>query len=490
MPSVSRRVVIIGGGIAGLTSAYMLVDGRMTQGQRGPPITCTLIEAAPTLGGKILTEAVDGFVVEGGPDSFLAQKPWGLELCRRLGLADRLIGTDPDRRRTFVLSEGRMRELPEGLVMGLPTKLGPFLRSGLLSWPGKLRLAADLVVPRRHQTGDESLGSFFRRRLGAEALERIIEPLLSGIYAGDADQLSILATFPRFREMEQADGSLIRSLLAAWWKQRATGEKEESRWTPFVTLRGGLADMVQALTVRLKDVTILTGQRAHAVRARGGGSGYEVLLEGGLPIPADAVVLATPAFDAASLIEPLNRTLAEMLRGIPYTSTATVSLGFRKEGFSHELEGYGFVVPRVEGRLLLASTWTSSKWKHRAPNGAVLIRSYLGGTGRETVLDRTDDELVEFVRAELRDTMGIEEEPLLSKVFRWPRAMPQYLVGHMDRLGVMDEMLTRLPGIFLTGAGYRGVGLPDCIRDGELTAEKVFRYVDRGVSPSASDCTL
>ncbi len=486
MQAVARRVVVIGGGIAGLTCAYTLADSIPFQSQPphpDPPVSCTLIEAEPRLGGKILTDEVGGFVVEGGPDSFLTQKPWGLELCRRLGLADRLIGTNPDQRRTFVFSEGGLRELPEGLVMGLPTRLSPFVRSSILSWPGKLRLAAELVMPRCSQSGDESLGAFFRRRLGTEALERIIEPLLTGIYAGDTDRLSILATFPRFREMEREHGSLIRSLLAAWWKQRSTEKNQESRWTPFVTLRGGLTDMVQALAARLKDVTVLTGRRAEEVRMRGGGPSYEVLLDGGASIPADVVVVATPAYDAASLVEPLNRTLAEMLRGIPYAGTATVSLGFRKEGFSHNLDGYGFVVPRVEGRLLLASTWTSSKWRHRVPDGAVLIRSYVGGAGQEVVLEQSDEEMVGLVRAELRDTMGIEEEPVLARVYRWPRAMPQYLVGHLDRLVVMDTMLARLPGFFLTGAGYRGVGLPDCIRDGTLTAEKVLRYFDKSVPP-------
>ena len=472
-------MVIVGGGIAGLSTAYALTE---SASRHDISLTCTLIEAEPRLGGKILTEPVDGFLIEGGPDSFLSLKPWGLELCQKLGLADRVIGTNPDQRKTFVYSQGRLHELPEGLAMGVPTKLGPFLRSELLSWRGKLRLGAELLVPRRREQDDESLGSFFRRRLGDEALERIIEPLMTGIYAGDADQLSIQATFPRFPEMERAQGGIVRAMLGAWRRQQASGPGARSPMTPFVTLRGGLAEMVRALTARLAAVKVLTGRRVQAVRVRREDPGYEILIEGESPLAADALVLAIPAYDAASLLEPLDGGLAGTMRGIPYASTATVSLGFRREGFRHELGGYGFVVPRSEGRPLLASTWTSSKWSHRTPDDAVLLRSYLGGAGREAVVERSDEELVALVRAELKAVMGITEAPILAKVYRWPHAMPQYLVGHLSRLATIEEKLRQLPGVFLTGAGYRGVGIPDCIRDGQETAERVRAYFDKGLS--------
>jgi protoporphyrinogen/coproporphyrinogen III oxidase len=478
-------VVIVGGGIAGLSTAYALTESASLQ---NIPLTCTLIEAAPRLGGKILTEPVNGFLIEGGPDSFLSLKPWGLELCRKLGLADRVIGTNPDQRKTFVYSQGRLHELPEGLAMGVPTKLGPFLRSELLSWRGKLRLGAELLVPQRREEDDESLGSFFRRRLGDEAFERIIEPLMTGIYAGDADQLSIQATFPRFPEMERAQGGIVRAMLGAWRRQASGGQisnlspSVDSRLTPFVTLRGGLAEMVQVLASRLAAVKVLTGRRVQAVRVRGEDAGYEILIEGESPLAADALILAIPAYDAASLLEPLDGGLAGTIRGIPYASTATVSLGFRREGFRHGLGGYGFVVPRSEGRPLLASTWTSSKWSHRTPDDAVLLRAYLGGAGREMVVERSDEELVALVRAELKAVMGITETPILARVYRWPRAMPQYLVGHLGRLATIEKKLRRLPGVFLTGAGYRGVGIPDCIRDGQETAERVRAYFDKGLS--------
>jgi oxygen-dependent protoporphyrinogen oxidase len=475
MPTVSRTVLIVGGGIAGLSAAYGLAESATS---RDSPIQCTLVEAEPRLGGKILTEQVGGFVIEGGPDSFLSQKPWGVELCRRLGLADRVIGTNRDRRKTYVYSKGRLEELPEGLALGVPTKLGPFLKSGLLSWRGKLRLGAELLIPRRSAREDESLGAFFRRRLGEEALERIIEPLMTGIYAGDADSLSIQATFPRFPEMERQAGSIIRALLGSWRRHRGEGPGG----SPFVTLQGGLSEMVQALTARLGRLRVLAGYRVRAVRVSGAPRRYEVVIEGTAPLAVDALVLATPAYDAATLLEPFDGELGALLRGIPYASTATISLGFPRKDFSHRLDGYGFVVPRIEGRALLAVTWTSSKWSHRAPDDAVLLRAYVGGAGRETVLERADDGLVSLVRAELRDMMGVTEAPVLAKVYRWPRAMPQYLVGHLERLAAIGERLARWPGLFLTGAGYRGVGIPDCIGDGLDTAERVRAYFDKGVS--------
>ncbi len=463
----------MGGGIAGLSAAFTLAQSSARQA-----VSCTLIESSSRLGGKIYTERAEGFIVEGGPDSFLSQKPWGLELCRSLGIEDRLIGTNPERRQTFVYSRGRMHELPEGLAMGVPSKLGPFLQTDLLSWPGKLRMAAEPFIPRRRNTGDEPLGSFFRRRFGTEALERIIEPLMTGIFAGDAERMSIQATFPRFPEMERVSGSVVKAMLGA----RKRGAGPNPRWTPFVTLRGGLTELVDTIASRLGPVRVVTGRPVKNLRVRAGG-GYELALDGE-SLAADALILATPAYDAASLLESVDRPAAELLRGIPYVSTATVSLGYRQAGFGHTLDGYGFVVPRAEGRPLLASTWTSSKWAHRTPDGSVLIRSYVGGAGREAVLDRPDAALIDLVREELRGLMGITEQPALAKVYRWPSAMPQYLVGHLDRIAGIETALARVPGVFLAGAAYRGIGIPDCIRDGMTAAQRVCAYFDKGTAPS------
>ncbi len=472
------HVVIIGGGITGLAAAYTLHEAAAKNPSTGIALTCSLVEGSERLGGKILTDHFDGFVIEGGPESFLAQKPWGIELCERLGLANSLIGTNPEHRKTFVWLRGRLHKLPEGLVMGIPAKLGPFLRTTLLSWPGKLRLAAELFIPSNPRPGDESLGTFFRRRLGREAVDHIVEPLLTGIYTGDADRLSILATFPRFRKMEQEHGSLLKAL----WHAKRQSRKADNAGvisTPFVTLREGLGHLVHTLESNLKGITVLTGMYVREI-GRQDEPRYDVVTNA-RSIAADAVIVTTPAYDAAGLLTPLDPLLGEHLRGIVYAGSVTISLGFRKLDLRHDLDGYGFVVPRVEHRELTASTWTSSKWDHRAPQDSVLLRCYLGGIGRERVLERTDQELIELARDELRLMLGIDQAPMLARVYRWPRAMPQYQVGHLDRLAAITERLARLPGVFLAGAGYRGVGIPDCIHDGIAAAEDVCRYFDKAL---------
>jgi oxygen-dependent protoporphyrinogen oxidase len=304
----------------------------------------------------------------------------------------------------------------------------------------------------------------------------LIEPLLTGIYTGDANQLSLLATFPRFREMEREHGSLLRAMLLSKGRAQKPAEARAIA-TPFVTLREGLGHLVQTLAGRLERTTVMLGERVRDLRRRHQ-QGYEIALDS-RSLRADAVILTTPSYDAAGLLGSMDRGLADHLAGIPYESSVTVSLGFRKHGLRHDLDGYGFVVPRVENRPLIASTWTSSKWDHRAPPDAVLVRCYLGGAGRETVLERSDTELVELVRAELRLILEIDQSPILARVYRWPRAMPQYRVGHLGRLAAIAERLEHLPGVFLAGAAYRGVGIPDCIRDGIAAAEDSRRYFDK-----------
>ena len=481
--STGRHVAVIGGGIAGLATAFALHEQAEAAGL---PLECTILEAALTWGGKILTHRVGDLLIEAGPDSFLSQKSWGLQLCEKLGLADRVINTNEQQKATFVYSRGRLRPLPEGLVLIVPTKLGPFFRSGLVSWAGIVRMGMDLTLPARPPNGDESLAAFFTRRLGREAFERLVEPLMAGIYAGDAGQMSLRATFPRFSEIEQRYGSLIRGMLAERNAAGKRGTGGATKRTMFVTLRGGVGELIEALLTRLRaaGVTLRSGVEVTAVKARpttpAGSHRYEVHCGTGTTIHADSVVLATPAFVSSEFVRPLSPEAAGLLDTIPYASTATVSLAYASGQVSGAVTGFGFVVPRVEQRALLAATWTSSKWPHRAPSSQTLIRCYVGGVGREEWLKTDDATLVARIRQELRDIAGLVGEPQYVEVKRWDRGMPQYTLGHLDRVDRIQLLMKEARGLFLAGAAYRGVGIPDCIRDGNDTAAMVLRYLKEG----------
>ncbi|MGH7168146.1 MAG: protoporphyrinogen oxidase [Nitrospiraceae bacterium] len=478
MSDSPAHVAIVGGGIAGLATAFSLQE---RAAEAGIPLACTLIESDREWGGKIVTHRVGDALIEAGPDSFLSQKPWALQLCAKLGLSDRVMNTNEAHKKTYVFSRGRLRELPEGLVVIAPAKLGSLLRSGLLSWPGVARMALDLVLPARRADGDESLASFFRRRVGREVFQRVIEPLMAGIYAGDAEQISLKATFPRFLEMEREHGSLIRGMLAGRKSAPSSGLNAAAARTMFVTLRDGLGEMVRVLVARIREagVTMLSEHRVMALRVRSTRPGtwtYDLLLESGQVVTADAVVLATPAYVTADLVRSLSPTAAGALEAIPYASTATISLMYGADEVA-SLKGFGFVVPRAEGRALLAATWTSSKWAHRAPPSQALVRAYVGGVGRETILKTDDDTMVRHVREELQSMAGITALPSYVRVHRWERGMPQYTLGHLERLETIQSSLSPYRGLYLTGAAYRGIGIPDCIRDGSDMAEAVVRYV-------------
>jgi len=459
-----KKVVIVGGGIAGLATAYFLQEGARAT---NTPIDYTLIESASAFGGKIVSARENGFVVEGGPDAFLTQKTAALELCRALGLGDQLIGTNDAARRVFVWSRRRLRAMPEGVMLIAPTRIAPFLRSSLVSWPGKLRVGLDLLIPPRRDDGDESLAHFVRRRLGAEALAKIAEPLIAGIYVADAENLSLKSTFPRLLDLEKRYGSLIRGL-----RHQSRPNNGEAAMPMFMTLRGGMQDLVGALVARLNS-KLLLNRRVEAVACQE--NAYKVMLSDGTPLRADAVVFATPAFVAAELLQGLDHALASALRAIRYVSTATVSLGFKRAELDHPLDGFGFVVPKSEGRKIIACSWSSTKFSHCAPEGYVLLRGFVGGAHAEYLVEQADDALAQMVRDELREIMGITAVPVLTKVYRWPKANPQYEVGHQERVAEIEWLAARHAGLYLVGSAYHGVGIPDCIQDGARVAGKILR---------------
>jgi len=463
---MSAHVLVVGGGITGLAAAHALASAPRA---RALGIRCTLVERDSRLGGKLHTEHIEGCVVEAGPDAFLAAKPQAAGLCRALGLGDRLIGTRPGRA-VFIASGGKLRPLPDGLAFGVPVRLLPLLRTDLLSPAEKLRMGYDLVLPPAAADGDESVGAFLRRRLGDAIVDRLAGPLLAGIYAGDADALSLRATFPQLLEWERSHGSVIRGARA---RRAAAGTGPT-----FLSLRGGMGELVDALGAFLTDapgVRLLTGQTVARLTRwfERGQTTYVADLDSGRAIAAEGVVLTTPAFAAAELLVPLAPG-ADALGMIPYASTAAVSLGYRRETLRHPLEGHGFVVARGEPLQLTACTWMSSKWPHRAPAGVALLRCYLGAAGRDALVDEDDERLVDAARADLASTLGIDAAPTFTHVTRWRRAMPQYLPGHLDRLAAIETALAALPGIALAGAGYRGVGISDCVRQGAEAASRVI----------------
>ena len=447
-------VLVIGGGIAGLAAAYEL---ELTG------LDVRLLEASTRLGGVIHTERTDGWVIDTGPDALLAQKPAAVELCRELGLGDRLISTRLPRT-AYVLRDGRLCPLVEGSFLGFPVGVGALARSSLFTWPGKLRMACEVLVPRAHGD-DESIASFTRRRFGNEALDYLGEPLLAGIHAGDAERLSMQALFPRLVNAERLAGSVLRSLRPLHVTPSPKGA--------FVSLPHGLGELVDALSSALRPGTVrLSASATELRRAR-----VFTIESREASFQARAVILCVPAYVAAGLLRGIDTTLAAFCDTMPYASTATVAFGYRRGQVHHPLAGSGFVVPRVERSPLLAATWVTSKWPGRAPDGYVLLRGFLGGGRDPHRLERTDEELLRVTHDALADTLGIEGDPVVTRLSRFPRQSPQYEVGHLQRVAAIEQRLASVPGLFLAGSGFRAIGIPDCIADGRGTAARAAAFV-------------
>jgi oxygen-dependent protoporphyrinogen oxidase len=462
-------VVIVGGGIAGLATAYELHC-------RGVPFT--LLESSHRAGGVVLSEQADGYTIDAGPDSLLVQKPDGIKLCEELGLGERLVATKRPRL-AFVQRSGQLHPLPAASILGIPTRFGPFIQTRLFSWAGKIRMGVELFVPRARDENDldESIGGFMRRRFGREATEYLAEPLLAGIHAGDVDRLSMRALFPRFIEVERAHGSLLRGFRRQQQSGRSATPRDLENG-PFRSLPGGLSELICALTAALPGNAIRLRSAVVRVLAEAP-AGYRVETAGGESLAARAVVLATPAFVTARAIRSFDGDLAALCDAVPYASTATVAMAFPRTAVAHPLNGSGFVVPRVERTGILAASWLSSKWPHRAPDDRVLMRAFVGGARDPQALDRSDEELVRLSLGALRPLLGIAGEPILTRVYRWERASAQHEVGHLKRLERIERRLDTHPGMFVTGSGFRGVGIPDCIADGRATAREVDTFLAR-----------
>jgi oxygen-dependent protoporphyrinogen oxidase len=457
MSNESVDVLIVGAGISGLTAAYEL---------RNRKTSVMVIEKTDRPGGVIQTEHVGEFVIDAGPDSLLVQKPAAVALCNEIGLGNRLFPTKPPRT-AFILRNGRLHPLPGASVLGFPTRIRPLLRSSLFSTVAKARMGADFFIPRRRNGRDESIASFVRRRFGREAVSYIAEPLLAGIHAGDAERLSMHALFPRLVEAEATSGSVIRSLGRMKAQRNADGA--------FRSFPNGIAEIVEGLMRAVPTESVRLNSTV--TRLEIGRDAVIVHVEDKPPVEARAVILACPAFATADLLRAVDAELAGLCGSINCLSTATVVLAFPREAVHHKLEGTGFVVPKGEGLAITAGAWISSKWPHRAPDGHALLRAFLGGARDPDVLLKSDRELVEIALREMGQILGIRGAPTLTRVYRWDRSSPQQEVGHLDLMAKIDAQLARHPGLFVSAAGFRGVGIPDCVADARSVAAKAAEYV-------------
>lgn len=464
------HIVIVGGGITGLSAAYYLQ--RLRQ-QAGTPLRITLIEAQNRLGGKVGTVHQEGFLIDTGPDSFLAQKRWAVQLCHELGMEGEIIS--PSARRFFMLIQGKLHAVPHELVSLVPSRPQALWKTTFISLWGKLRASMEGFIPARRGVEDESLGAFLRRRFGKEFALKFAEPLMAGVHAGHPDRLSMAAVYPMYWEMERKYGSITRGLLHLR-RQRQPGKGSRDA-SPFVALRYGMGSLVDRLEQNLKEVDIWLSAAVAGITPLPDGS-VNISLEHGEPLHANAVILTTPAYTTAEWLQSVSPEATRLLREIPYASTAVVSLAYRREGIAHPLEGSGFLVPRTEPLPITGCTWSSSKWEGRAPDGSVLLRVFIGYAGADQIVEQQwDDLLARVAHDALQPLLGIREEPIMIQVNRWLKAMPQYEVGHLTRLQRVEAALSAYPAILLAGSAYRGVGVPDCVKQGKEAAEKAWQRV-------------
>ncbi len=475
-----KRIAIIGGGISGLSAAHTLEEKR----QGGFPIEYVLFESSARLGGVMVTDRVEGCLVEAGPDSFLTEKPWASALCRKIGLGDQLIGSNDAERKTYILVRNKLVVMPDGLMFMVPTKIMPTVLSPLFSWGTKLRMAAEWFHPPHKATGDETVSEMVERHYGSEMVDLLADPLLSGVYGGEASQLSVRAVLPRFADMEAKHGSLGRAMLAA---RRKMGAVTKGPAKPlFTSLKDGMQQMTNALVARLEGNALKTSTPVQAVLPQGEGWMVQARDGGG---HFDAVILATPTHAAAGVLRNADANLARELGDIQYSSSVTVTLGYDEKVRRSLPPGFGFLVPRSAGRRMLAATFVHNKFPHRAPENRAIVRCFLGGARDEEILQSSEEKILQIVRDELGQVVGnaLAAEPLFARVYKWKSAMAQYSVGHLERLQRIESLRQKLPGLALAGNGYSGIGVPDCVRSGAEAATKALAVVG---SSTAADPSL
>ena len=471
------KIIIIGGGIAGLAAAVHLKAGAKAYGKT---VEVLLLEKNNRIGGKILTEKIGNYLVEGGPDSFLPEKVWSVNLARHLGLEPEMLPSNDEHKGTFIYSQTKLHSLPEGVMLMVPTMFMPMAKSSLISWPGKMRMGLEMFMPKRRNTDDESLASFVTRRLGRECLEKIAEPLVAGIHTSNPDNMSVLATFPRFMQMERKSGSLIRGMISAM-KSRPHAtlsgpppKPGSPKMTYFMSFKNGMQTLSQACVEYIGKDSIRLGAGVKAVEPKG--KGYTVVLENGEALDADYVMIGAASYDAAEMVKSFDSTLAEQMNKIEWSSSATVSIAFKKSDVRVPLKGFGFIVPRVEGRRINAATYSSIKWSFRAPDDHILIRGFVGGGHHEELVHDLDDAgMTNVILEELDTILGIKANPAFSKIYRWYKGMPKYTVGHLDRITVLDRIMTTHPGLHLIGCSYKGIGIGDCVHEAQIAAERILK---------------
>ncbi len=460
-----KRIAIIGGGISGLSAAYTIEEKRRS----GTPIEYVLFESSPRLGGVLVTDRVDGCLVEAGPDSFLTEKPWASDLCRKIGLGDQLIGSNDSERKTYIVAKNKLVVMPDGLMFMVPTKIMPTVLSPLFSWRTKLRMAAEWFHPPHKASEDETVADMVKRHYGSEMVELLADPLLSGVYGGEASQLSVRAVLPRFADMEMKHGSLGRAMLAARKKMGAAANAPARPL--FTSLKDGMQAMVDTLVARLDPKALKASSSVQSVIRQDNGwtvcAGYKT-------DHFDAVILATPTHAASAVLQSADENLSREMGEIKYSSSVTVTLGYDEKVRRSLPPGFGFLVPRSEGHRMLAATFVHNKFPHRAPENRAIVRCFLGGSRDEQILQSREAEILEIVRSELRQIVALNAEPLFARVYKWKSAMAQYSVGHLERLQRIESLRQKLPGLALAGNGYNGIGVPDCVRSGAEAARKIL----------------